>query len=130
MAANQSVHPIKEKMVTFRLTEPEIQELDRLKTKYGLTRSELIRKFLLEEKGPLIVNLKSFLEGMQKLAAEQGRVNNNINQLAKHANQRLGPNQKNPFIFSRFNELMSKYLECQRQMNGSFRKIYQSIAMK
>ena len=64
MAPNQSIHPIKEKMVTFRLTEPEIAELDRLKVKYGLTWSDLIRKFLLEEKGPLIVNLKAFLEGM------------------------------------------------------------------
>ena len=72
MAPNQSIHPIKEKMVTFRLTEPEIAELDRLKVKYGLTWSDLIRKFLLEEKGPLIVNLKAFLEGMHELAADRG----------------------------------------------------------
>ena len=59
-------------MVPFRLTEPEIAELDRLKVKYGLTWSDLIRKFLLEEKGPLIVNLKAFLEGMHELAADRG----------------------------------------------------------
>src|SRR5690606_34708362 len=118
----------RERIICFRLTDPEIRELDRLKEKYGLTRSDLIRKFLLEEKEPLIVNLKAFLEGMHELAAEQGRVNNNINQLAKHANQTLRPNQTNPFIFARFNELMVKYLECQRQMNGCFKKIYNSIA--
>src|SRR5690554_6867316 len=118
----------RERIITFRLTDPEIWELDRLKEKYGLTRSDLIRKFLLEEKGPLIVNLKEFLEGMRELAAEQGRVNNNINQLARHANQSLRPNQTNPLLFARFDELMVKYLEYQRLMNGCFKKIYRSIA--
>lgn len=115
------------RIITFRLTDAEIRELDRLQEKYGLARSDLIRKFLLEEKGPLIVNLKEFLEGISELAAEQGRVNNNINQLAKHANQSLKPNQTNPLLFARFNELMGKYLEYQRLMNGSFKKIYRSI---
>src|SRR5690606_2568319 len=118
----------RERIICFRLTDSEIRELDRLKEKYGLTRSDLIRKFLLEEKGPLIVNLKEFLEGLSELAAEQGRVNNNINQLARHANQSLKPNQTNPLLFARFNELMGKYLEYQRMMNGCFKKIYRSIA--
>src|SRR5690554_456357 len=117
----------RERIVTFRLTDPEIRELDHLKEKYGLTRSDLIRKFLLEENGPLIVNLKEFLEGINNLAAEQGRVNNNINQLARHANQSLRPNQTNSLLFARFNELMGKYLEYQRLMNGCFKKIYRSI---
>jgi hypothetical protein len=128
MEANNKRGDIRERIICFRLTDPEIKELDRLKEKYGLTRSDLIRKFLLEEKAPLIVNLKEFLEGMSELAAEQGRVNNNINQLAKHANQSLKPNQTNPLLFTRFNELMGKYLEYQRLMNGCFKKIYRSIA--
>ena len=118
----------RERIICFRLTDPEIRELDRLKEKYGLTRSDLIRKFLLEERGPLIVNLKEFLEGINELAAEQGRVNNNINQLARHANQSLRPNQTNSLLFARFNELMGKYLGYQRLMNGCFKKIYRSIA--
>jgi hypothetical protein len=128
MEANNKRGDIRERIITFRLTDPEIKELDCLKEKYGLTRSDLIRKFLLEEKGPLIVNLREFLEGMSELAAEQGRVNNNINQLARHANQSLRPNQTNPLLFARFNELMGKYLEYQRLMSGCFKKIYRSIA--
>src|SRR5690606_2500216 len=126
MEANNKRGDIRERIITFRLTDPEIKELDCLKEKYGLTRSDLIRKFLLEEKGPLIVNLKEFLEGMSELAAEQGRVNNNINQLAKHANQSHRPNHTNPLLFARFNELMRKYLEYQPLMTGSFKKIYRS----
>ena|SRR5690554_6329724 len=128
MVADNKSGDNRERIITFRLADAEIKELDRLKEKYGLTRSDLIRKFLLDEKGPLIVNLKEFLEGMSELAAEQGRVNNNINQLAKHANQSLRPNQTNPLLFARFNELMAQYLEYQRLMNGCFKKIYQSIA--
>lgn len=127
MEANNKRGDNRERIICFRLTDPEIRELDRLKEKYGLTRSDLIRKFLLEEKGPLIVNLKEFLEGINELAAEQGRVNNNINQLAKHANKSLRPNQTNPLLFARFNDLMGKYLEYQRLMNGCFKKIYRSI---
>src|SRR5690606_7952416 len=127
METNSKRGDNRERIITFRLTDPEIRELDRLKEKYGLTRSDLIRKFLLAEKGPLIVNLKEFLEGMSELAAEQGRVNNNINQLARHANQSLRPNQTNPFLFARFNELMVKYLDYQKLMNGCFKKIYRSI---
>jgi hypothetical protein len=128
MEANNKIGDNRERIICFRLADSEIRELDRLKEKYGLTRSDLIRKFLLEEKGPLIVNLKEFLEGINELAAEQGRVNNNINQLARHANQSLRPNQTNPLLFARFNELMGKYLEYQRLMNGCFKKIYRSIA--
>src|SRR5690554_1535057 len=127
MEANNKGGDNRERVICFRLADSEIKELDRLKEKYGMTRSDLIRKFLLEEKGPLIVNLKEFLEGMNELAAEQGRVNNNINQLAKHANQSLRPNQTNPLLFARFNELMGKYLEYQRLINGCFKKIYRSI---
>src|SRR5690606_41856249 len=106
MEANNKRGDNRERIICFRLCDPEIRDLDRLKEKYGLTRSDLIRKFLLEEKGPLSVNLKESLEVMSELAAEQGRANNNINQLARHANQSLRPTQSNPTLFARSNEPM------------------------
>ncbi|MEX2511524.1 MAG: plasmid mobilization relaxosome protein MobC, partial [Cyclobacteriaceae bacterium] len=71
------------------------------------------------------IKTDKLLKTLTDLAAEQGRVNNNINQLAKHANQ---ISHLDPRVFARFNSLLARYLDYQEDMNRTFRKIYKSIS--
>ncbi len=51
------------------------------------------------------------LKTLNILAAEQGRVNNNINQLAKHANQYSNVADLDSKIFAQFNSLLTRHLD-------------------
>lgn len=72
-----------------------------------------------------IIDTKGILNTIDKVVSEQARVNNNINQLAKHANTYRDkiPNR----IFEEHRMLMSKHLEYRDFMNKVLKQIYQLI---
>lgn len=115
--------------ITFRLNVDEVKFLDDFSRSAGISRSDLIRKLIQKIDGDVrIVKTDRLLNELASMVAEQGRVNNNINQLAKHANQYFdsaGPNSK---VFVQFNILFSKYLDYQEDMNLTLKKIYKSIS--
>ncbi|WP_162344186.1 plasmid mobilization protein [Cyclobacterium salsum] len=113
--------------ITFRLNEQEVKFLDEFSKSAGISRSDTLRNLIRKMQGNAsIIKTDKLLQTLNELAAEQGRVNNNINQLAKHANQ-YSPNL-DPKVFSQFNSLLARYLDYQEDINRTFRKIYKSIS--
>jgi len=115
--------------ITFRLNKQEAKFLDDFAGSAGISRSDTLRKLIRKTQGDVsIIKTDKLLKTLTNLAAEQGRVNNNINQLAKHANQYSKISDLDPKVFVRFNTLLTRYLDFQEDMNRTFRKIYKSIS--
>lgn len=72
-----------------------------------------------------IIDTKGILNAIDKVVAEQARVNNNINQLAKHANTYR--DKISPEIFKSHTIQMAKHLEHRDFMNKFLKQIYQAI---
>lgn len=115
--------------IFFRLNDEELKFLDGFSRSTGIYRSYILRDLIKKIKSDAsIIKTDQLLKVLASLAAEQGRVNNNINQLAKYANQFSKEGAINPKIFVQFNLLLSKYLEYQDEMNKTFKKIYKTIS--
>tara|TARA_R110002111_G_scaffold248537_1_gene312275 strand:- start:1238 stop:1618 length:381 start_codon:yes stop_codon:yes gene_type:complete len=115
--------------ITFRLKEQEAKFLDDFAGSAGISRSDTLRNLIRKIQGDAsIIKTDKLLNTLSDLAAEQGRVNNNINQLARHANQYHKVSDLDPKVFVRFNTLLNWHLDFQEDMNRTFRKIYKSIS--
>ncbi|WP_234364431.1 plasmid mobilization protein [Lunatibacter salilacus] len=115
--------------ITFRLNNREVKFLDVFSQSTGISRSDTLRKLIQKIQGDVtIIKTDKLLKTLNSLAAEQGRVNNNINQLAKHANQYSKVEDLDPEIFARFNSLLARHLDYQQEINRTFRKIYKTIS--
>lgn len=115
--------------ITFRLNEEEVKFLDDFSKSAGMSRSDLIRSLIKKMEGDArIIKTDRLLNELAAMVAEQGRVNNNINQLAKHANQYYNSYGVNSKVFVQFNALLLRYLDYQEEMNNALKKIYKSIS--
>lgn len=115
--------------ITFRLNDREVKFLDEFSQSTGISRSDTLRKLIRKIQGDVtIIKTDKLLKTLNILAAEQGRVNNNINQLAKHANQYSKVTDLDPKIFAQFNSLLARHLDYQEEINRTFRKIYKTIS--
>lgn len=115
--------------ITFRLNEEEVNFLDDFSKSAGMSRSDLIRSLIKKMEGDArIIKTDRLLNELAAMVAEQGRVNNNINQLAKHANQYYNSYGVNSKVFVQFNALLLRYLDYQEEMNNALKKIYKSIS--
>ena len=115
--------------ITFRLKAQEAKFLDDFSGSAGISRSDTLRNLIRKIQGDAsIIKTDKLLNTLSDLAAKQGRVNNNINQLARHANQYHKVSDLDPKVFVRFNTLLNRHLDFQEDMNRTFRKIYKSIS--
>jgi hypothetical protein len=115
--------------ITFRLNDREVKFLDEFSGSAGISRSDTLRNLIRKIQGDVtIIKTDKLLKTLNDLAAEQGRVNNNINQLAKHANQYSKLTDLDPKVFARFNSLLARHLDYQEEINRTFRKIYKTIS--
>lgn len=126
---DSNLHTNRSHKISFRLNEEEVRFLDGFSKDVGVPRSDLIRRLIRKIQGnPQIIKTDQLLKTLSELAAEQGRVNNNINQLAKHANQFSKVADLHPKVFAQFNLLMTRYLDTQDEMNRILKKIYKTIS--
>lgn len=74
--------------ISFRLNNEKLRFLNDFSKSTGIYRSYFLRNLIMKIRtDAYIIKTEQSLKVLASLAAEQGRVNNNINQLAKHANQ-------------------------------------------
>jgi len=115
--------------VTVRLNDDEVRFLDDFSKSVGISRSDMLRNLIKKIQGDTtIVKTDKLLNALAATSAEQGRVNNNINQLAKHANQYSTIYEINPKVFAQFNFLLARYLDYQEEMNKTLKGIYKTIS--
>jgi hypothetical protein len=110
--------------VSVRLKPDVFARLKEESRSLGVSMSHLIRMKLSAETIK-IIDTKGILNAIDKVVAEQARVNNNINQLAKHANTYR--DKISPEIFLNHTIQMAKHLEHRDFMNKFLKQIYQAI---
>jgi hypothetical protein len=115
------------KKIGARFTETEYDQIATLEKQLGLTETDFVRMRLLNEGSKHIVNARDFLESMDHMGDEIGRVGNNINQLAKHANILKLMGSLHPSVVVRFNELFEQYLATQQSLETTLRKIIRAM---
>jgi hypothetical protein len=110
--------------VSVRLNPDDHTRLKEESKSLGVSLSQLIRIKLSNDRNK-IIDTKGILNAIDKMVAEQARVNNNINQLAKHANTYR--DKISPKIFLDHTVQMQKHLEYRDFMNKFLKQIYQAI---
>ena len=126
MRKNKGGRPEKEvkksERVEVRLTVDELQKLIELEKETGTNRSVLFILRVIENRGFLIT--KDVIQELSKAGAEMGRVGNNINQLARHANTvfKTGPVPQQ--VIQDFEQLLAKHVEIESEIYAIFKKMY------
>ena len=115
------------KWVNVRFTEDEYKDIAELEKELGKTKTELIRMRVLTDMKKTVVNSKELIRYLDSAGAEMGRVGNNINQLAKHANILRLKGRLDPSVVSQFNLLFKDYILVQKQMEVALRKIIRAM---
>ncbi|WP_107831747.1 plasmid mobilization relaxosome protein MobC [Mucilaginibacter yixingensis] len=109
--------------IDVRFTEEEYKKVLAMERELGISKTELVRKRLLNEAGMVVVNAQALLGELDRVGTELGRAGNNINQLAHHANTLRIQGSLRPEVVSQFNDLLERYLTLQSKLEVSLRKI-------
>ena len=111
-----------------RFTQSEYEQIVALEKQLGISETELVRMRLLNDNVRQIINAKEFIAQIDHIGAEMGRIGNNINQLARHANTMKLAGTLQPSVLLKFNELFEQYLAVQQSLEIIFRKIIRAMA--
>jgi hypothetical protein len=112
------------KKIDARFTEKEYQQVLALEKELGITKTELIRMRVFGEAGLMIlVNSKELIQRLDAIGTEMGRIGNNINQLARHANTLKRQGALTPETAMSFMALFEQYLSNQHSLGVALRKI-------
>lgn len=115
------------KFINVRFTEAEYKEVSALEKELGVSKTDFIRMRILSDAKKTIVNSRDLLKYLDSAGAEMGRIGNNINQLAKHANTLKLKGALNPGIIEQFNRLFEEYIRVQQQFEIALRKIIRAM---
>jgi hypothetical protein len=118
----------KTRFVNVRFTEDEYEVVTNLEKELGVSKTDLIRMRILTDAKQTVINSKELIKHLDTIGADIGRVGNNINQLARHANVLKLKGQLNPFTIEQFNHLFEEYLMTQQGLEIALRKIIRTMA--
>ena len=115
------------KFINVRFTEDEYKTVCDLEKELGISKTELIRMRILSDAKRTVINSKELIRNLDVIGAEMGRVGNNINQLAKHANILKLQGALNPFVAEKFNGLFEDYIQVQQMLEVALRKTMRAM---
>lgn len=115
------------KKIDARFTEDEYKVILSLEKTLGISKTEILRRRVLNNAEATIINSKELITGLDNIFAEMGRVGNNINQLAKHANTLRLQGALSPLIVDSFNIQFQQYLQLQQKLEISLRKVIRLV---
>jgi hypothetical protein len=115
------------KFINVRFTEDEYKTVGELEKELGISKTELIRMRILSDAKVTVINSKELIRNLDAIGAEMGRVGNNINQLAKHANILKLQNALTPLVAEKFNQLFEDYIQVQQMLEAALRKIIRAM---
>lgn len=115
------------KKIDVRFTEDEYKTILSLGKALGISKTELVRKRTLDKAATTLVNAKELIKDLDNIFAEMGRIGNNLNQLAKHANTLKLQGALSPLVIEQSNTLFDKYFQIQQQLEVSLRKVIRLI---
>ncbi|OIQ68649.1 bacterial mobilization protein (MobC) [mine drainage metagenome] len=117
------------KFISVRFTEDEYKDVAELEKQLGITKTDLIRMRILSDAKKTVFNSRELIKYLDSVGAEMGRIGNNINQLAKHANTLKLKGALNSVIIEQFNRLFEEYIHVQQQFEVSLRKIIRAMGV-
>jgi len=115
------------KKIDARFTEDEYNQISELEIELGISKTELVRMRVLYNAKQLVANSKELIKYLDTVGAEMGRIGNNINQLAKHANTLNLRGDLSPAVVGKFNELLESYIRVQQGLEAFLRKIIRAM---
>lgn len=115
------------KKIDVRFTEEEYKIILSLEISLGISKTEILRRRVLNNAEATVINAKEMITSLDNIFAEMGRVGNNINQLAKHANTLKLQGALSPLIVESFNGHFQKHLQLQQQLQISLRKVIRLV---
>ena len=115
------------KFINVRFTEDEYKTVSDLEKELAISKTELIRMRILSDAKRTVINSKELIRNLDAIGAEMGRVGNNINQLAKHANTLKLQGALNPLVAEKFNRLFDDYIQVQHMLEAALRKIIRAM---
>ncbi|NHA05508.1 MobC family plasmid mobilization relaxosome protein [Mucilaginibacter sp. HC2] len=115
------------KFINVRFTEDEYREVTELEKELSVSKTDLIRMRILSDAKKTVINSRELIRYIDDAGAEMGRIGNNINQLAKHANTLKLKGALNPAVIKQFNLLFEEYISVQQQFEVSLRKIIRAM---
>ncbi|MDT3401267.1 plasmid mobilization protein [Mucilaginibacter terrae] len=111
------------KKIDARFTQTEYELVLAMEKSLGITKTELVRLRVLNGSRRMLMNTKELISQMDALGAEMGRIGNNINQFAKHANIMRMSGDVPVYVLEKFNSLFGQYLDVQQRLETVFRKV-------
>lgn len=115
------------KKIDARFTEEEYKIILSLEKTLGVSKTEVLRRRVLNNAETTVINAKELITSLDNIFADMGRVGNNINQLAKHANTLKLQGALSPLVVDSFEIHFQKYLQLQQQLEISLRKIIRLV---
>lgn len=115
------------KKIDVRFSEEEYDLVLALEKELGISKTELVRMRVVYDAKQVVVNARALVACLDAIGAEMGRIGNNINQLAKHANILNLQGALNAPVVNKFNELLEAYIKMQQALETSFRKIIRAM---
>jgi hypothetical protein len=123
--------PLKEgkrtRFINARFTDEEYDLISKIEKQLGISKTELVRMRVLNDAKTTVINARDLIAGLDSVGAELGRIGNNINQLARHANTLKLQGALNPVIIEQFNRLFEEYIGIQRMLEAALRKIIRAM---
>ena len=113
--------------IDVRFTEEEYKIILSLEKTLGISKTEILRRRVLGNAATTVINAKDLITNLDNIFAEMGRVGNNINQSAKHANTLKLQGALSPLVVDSFDNHFQKYLQLQHQLDISLRKIIRLV---
>ncbi|MFA6083417.1 plasmid mobilization relaxosome protein MobC [Mucilaginibacter sp.] len=117
------------KFINVRFTEEEYREITELEKELAVSKTDLIRMRILSNTKQTVINSKELIKYLDSAGAEMGRIGNNINQLAKHANVLKLRGALHPAIVKQFNQLFEEYIQVKQRFEAALRKIIRSMGV-
>ena len=117
------------KYINVRFTEDEYRQITELEKELSVSKADLIRMRILSDTKKIVINSKELIRHLDLVGAEIGRIGNNINQLARHANTLQLKGALYPTIIKDFNRLFDEYIVVQQKFEVSLRKIIRAMGM-
>lgn len=113
--------------INVRFTDDEYKEIAEMEQQLGVSKTELIRMRILTDVKQTVINAKELIIHLDAVGAEMGRIGNNINQLARHANTLKLKGALNSTVIEKFNQLFTDYIQVQQMLEAALRKIIRTM---
>lgn len=115
------------KKIDVRFTEDEYNQVLALEKALGISKTDLFRMRVLNGAKQILVNSEDLIRQLDHIGAEMGRLGNNVNQLARHANGLNLRGALNAQVVVNFNGLMEAYIKSQQSLEVVLRKIIRTV---